>query len=72
MIVALLALNITGVPFLALMGTVGAVCVLVAVLVAITLTPAVLGLAGTRVLRKRDRARAWPPTRPGRRRPRRR
>ncbi|MFH6778344.1 MMPL family transporter, partial [Clavibacter michiganensis] len=36
-IVALLALNITGVPFLALMGTVGAVCVLVAVLVAITL-----------------------------------
>ncbi|CAQ00491.1 MMPL family transporter [Clavibacter sepedonicus] len=57
-IVALLALNITGVPFLALMGTVGAVCVLVAVLVAITLTPAVLGLAGTRVLRKRDRASA--------------
>ncbi|MFC3297242.1 MMPL family transporter [Clavibacter michiganensis] len=57
-IVALLALNVTGVPFLALMGTVGAVCVLVAVLVAITLTPAVLGLAGTRVLRKRDRARA--------------
>jgi RND superfamily putative drug exporter len=57
-IVALLALNITGVPFLALMGTVGAVCVLVAVLVAITLTPAVLGLAGTRVLRKRDRAAA--------------
>jgi RND superfamily putative drug exporter len=55
-IVALLALNITGVPFLALMGTVGAVCVLVAVLVAITLTPAVLGLAGARVLRKRDRA----------------
>ncbi|MBM7412387.1 RND superfamily putative drug exporter [Clavibacter michiganensis] len=57
-IVALLALNITGVPFLALMGTVGAVCVLVAVLVAITLTPAVLGLAGMRVLRKRDRAAA--------------
>ncbi|MBF4631148.1 MMPL family transporter [Clavibacter michiganensis subsp. phaseoli] len=57
-IVALLALNITGVPFLGLMGTVGAVCVLVAVLVAITLTPAVLGLAGTRVLRKRDRAAA--------------
>ncbi|PPF66526.1 RND transporter [Clavibacter michiganensis] len=55
-IVALLALNVTGVPFLGLMGTVGAVCVAVAVLVAITLTPAVLGLAGTRVLRKRDRA----------------
>ena len=55
-IVALLALNITGVPFLGLMGTVGAVCVFVAVLLAVTLTPALLGLAGTRVLRKRDLA----------------
>ncbi|ARJ07454.1 RND transporter [Cnuibacter physcomitrellae] len=55
-IVALLALNITGVPFLALMGTVGAVCVAVAVLVAITLAPAILGLVGTRLLSKRKRA----------------
>jgi len=55
-IVALLALNITGIPFLGLMGTVGAVCVFVAVLLAITLTPALLGLAGMRVLRKRDLA----------------
>ena len=38
-IVALLALNVTGIPFLGLMGTVGAVCVGVAVLVAITLAP---------------------------------
>ncbi|MFF0306526.1 MMPL family transporter [Streptosporangium sp. NPDC004379] len=61
-IVALLALNVTGVPFLGLMGTVGAVCVLIAVLVAITLTPALLGLAGMRVLsrRKRERAAAAP------------
>ena len=44
-IVALLALNVTGIPFLGLMGTVGAVCVAVAVLVAITLAPALLGLA---------------------------
>ncbi len=36
-IVALLALNVTGIPFLGLMGTVGAVCVAVAVLIAITL-----------------------------------
>ena len=43
-LVALLALNVTGIPFLGLMGTVGAACVAVAVLVAITLTPALLGL----------------------------
>lgn len=56
-IVALLALNVTGVPFLGLMGTVGAVCVAVAVLLAITMTPALLGLAGRRLLTKRTRAR---------------
>lgn len=55
-IVALLALNVTGVPFLGLMGTVGAVCVAVAVLVAITLAPAVLGLLGTRLLGRKARA----------------
>ncbi|WP_336659965.1 MMPL family transporter [Leucobacter sp. USHLN153] len=57
-IVALLALNITGIPFLGLMGTAGAVSVAVAVLIAISLTPALLGLAGTRLLGKRARARA--------------
>jgi len=56
-IVALFALNVTGVPFLGLMGTVGAVAVLIAVLIAITLTPAVLGLIGERVLGRRARAR---------------
>ena len=56
-IVALLALNVTGIPFLGLMGTVGAVCVAVAVLVAITLAPAILGLVGTRLLRRKARAR---------------
>ncbi|WP_223623880.1 MMPL family transporter [Microbacterium sp. EST19A] len=55
-IVALFALNVTGVPFLGLMGTVGAVCVAVAVLVAITLAPAILGLVGTRLLRRKTRA----------------
>jgi len=54
-IVALLALNVTGVPFLGLMGTVGAVCVAVAVLVAITLAPAILGLVGPRLLSRRAR-----------------
>jgi putative drug exporter of the RND superfamily len=56
-IVALLALNVTGIPFLGLMGTVGAVCIAVAVLVAITLAPAILGLVGVRLLRRKTRAR---------------
>lgn len=55
-IVALLALNITGVPFLGLMGTVGAVCVAIAVLVAVTLAPAILGLLGERLLSRKARA----------------
>src|SRR5690606_277235 len=54
--IALLALNVTGIPFLGVMGTVGAACVLIAVLVAITLTPALLGLLGPRVLNARARA----------------
>jgi RND superfamily putative drug exporter len=55
-LIALLALNITGIPFLGLMGTVGAICVFVAILIAITLTPAVLRLAGTKILKKKVRA----------------
>ncbi|MBK9436345.1 MAG: MMPL family transporter, partial [Micrococcales bacterium] len=43
-IVALLALNLTGIPFLGVMGSVGAVCVAVAVVVAITMIPALLSL----------------------------
>lgn len=59
--IALLALNVAGIPFLGVMGTVGAVCVLIAVLVAITLTPALLSLIGMRVLPKRARARIGHP-----------
>jgi RND superfamily putative drug exporter len=54
-IIALVALNITGVPFLGLMGTAGAACVLVAVLLAVTFTPALLSLLGHRVLSRRAR-----------------
>lgn len=57
-IIALLALNLSGVPFLGVMGTVAAACVLVAVLVAVSLTPPLLRLAGRRVLTRRERARA--------------
>ena len=56
-LIALLALNVTGVPFLGLMGTAGAISVAIAVLIAITLTPALLGLAGLRVLNKKARSR---------------
>ncbi|MFY0406992.1 MMPL family transporter [Solicola sp. PLA-1-18] len=55
--IALLALNLTGIPFLGLMGTVGAVCVLVAILIAITMTPALLSLVGPRILSTKERAR---------------
>lgn len=54
-VIALLALNLTGIPFLGLMGTVGGFVVVVAVMVAITLTPALLSLFGYRVLSNRER-----------------
>ncbi|MFJ3034972.1 MMPL family transporter [Curtobacterium pusillum] len=52
-VIALVALNVTGIPFLGLMGTAGAIAVAVAVLIATTLTPALLSLSGHRVLPKR-------------------
>ncbi|MFI2752816.1 MMPL family transporter [Cellulomonas sp. P22] len=57
-LIALLALNISGIPFLGLMGTVAAVCVAVAILVAITLTPALLAIIGPRILPRRTRSTA--------------
>ena len=56
-LIALLALNVTGIPFLGLMGTVGALSIAIAVLIAVTLTPALLGLIGERILSRRERAR---------------
>jgi RND superfamily putative drug exporter len=55
-VIALVALNVTGIRFLGLMGSVGAFCVLVAVAMAVTFTPALLSLLGTRALRRRERA----------------
>lgn len=54
-VIALLALNVTGVSFLGLMGTVAAVCVLIAIAVAVTLTPALLGLLGSRITPAKER-----------------
>jgi putative drug exporter of the RND superfamily len=54
--VALLALNITGIPFLGLMGITAAVCIATAVAVGVTFTPALLALLGDRLLPRRERA----------------
>jgi RND superfamily putative drug exporter len=54
-LIALLALNIVGIGFLGVMGTVGAICVFVAILIAITMTPALLRIAGMRLLPKKVR-----------------
>jgi putative drug exporter of the RND superfamily len=53
--VALLGLNLTGVGFLGLMGSVAALAVTVAVLVAVTVIPALLSLVGLRILSRRER-----------------
>jgi putative drug exporter of the RND superfamily len=56
-VIALLALNLTGIPFLGLMGTVGAASVAIVVLIAITLTPALLSFVAMRILRGSEKAR---------------
>ena len=56
-IIALVALNVTGIPFLGLMGSIGAASVAIAVLIAVTLTPAILSFAGVRVMRREEKAR---------------
>ena len=50
--IALAALGVADVPFLSVMGVAAAVAVAVAVLVALTLLPAILGFAGTRLTPK--------------------
>jgi RND superfamily putative drug exporter len=54
-IVALLALTVTGIPFLGAMGIVAAFCILVAVFAAVTLVPALLRLIGMRALSRKAR-----------------
>ena len=57
-IIALAALVVPGLPFLAVMGLSAAATVAVAVVVALTLTPAVLSLVGRKLISKRAWARA--------------
>ncbi|MBN1092913.1 MMPL family transporter [Blastococcus sp. TML/M2B] len=56
-VIALAALSVVGVPFLTAMGLAAAGTVAVAVVIALTLLPAVLGFAGLRILGTRGRAR---------------
>ncbi|WP_062076672.1 MMPL family transporter [Demequina globuliformis] len=56
-LIALLALNVTGIPFIGVMGNVAAFCIAIAVLVAITLVPAVMGLVGIRAISRKSRGR---------------
>ena len=54
-VIALAALNLSGIAFLGLMGTVGALGIVMAVMIAITFTPALLRLVGMRVLTNKNR-----------------
>jgi len=63
-IIALVGLSISGVPFLGVMGVFSAVGVFVEVLLALTLLPAFLGFAGQRLLPKQKSAKASGRTRP--------
>ncbi len=55
-IIALLALNLTGVEFLGLMGTMASIAIAISILLAITLTPALMALIGMKALSKKERA----------------
>lgn len=54
-VIALAALSVTGLPFLAILGLAAAATVAVSVLIALTLTPAMLSLMGRKVISKK----AW-------------
>ena len=56
-VVAILGLQMAGIPFVAALGYSASIVVAVAVLVAITLLPALLGIAGRRVLPRSQRDR---------------
>ncbi|MEV4317326.1 MMPL family transporter [Actinocrispum sp. NPDC049592] len=57
-IIALVGLTIVGIPFLSVMGLAAAATVAVAVLIALTLVPAILGFVGKRIVSAKARAKA--------------
>ncbi|MGO3147495.1 MAG: MMPL family transporter [Leucobacter sp.] len=54
-IIALVGLSVAGIPFLTSLGVAAAAAVALAVLIALTLTPAVLSMAGMRILSRKQR-----------------
>ncbi|GAA1445776.1 MMPL family transporter [Leifsonia poae] len=54
-IIALLGLSVANIPFLTTMGVAAALAVAIAVVISMTLTPALLGFAGIRIVAKRYR-----------------
>ena len=54
-VIALVALNLTGIGFVGLMGSMGAIAIVIAVAIALTVTPAALSLIGDRILSKKER-----------------
>nr|WP_225953463.1 MMPL family transporter [Kibdelosporangium phytohabitans] len=60
-IIALVGLTVVGIPFLSVMGLAAAATVAVAVLVALTLVPAILGFVGGRIVSAKARAKAGTP-----------
>ena len=67
-IIALVGLLVINIPFLTVMGLAAAGTVALAVLIAITLLPAILGFAGDRMRRTQPRAERPSAAAPGRRR----
>ena len=55
-IIALAALNLTGIGFLGIMGTMGAMAIAFSVLIAVPFTPAVISKLGMRILSRKERA----------------
>jgi putative drug exporter of the RND superfamily len=53
-VIALAALTVVGIPFLSAMGLAAAATIVVAVLVAITLVPALLGFAGAKLMKGKN------------------
>lgn len=54
-LIALAGLSVVGIPFLTVMGLTAAGTVAIAALIAVTLVPALLGFAGEKVVRRKDR-----------------
>lgn len=54
-IIALAALSVVNIPFMTTMGLVGAASIAIAAAVSLTLTPALLGLAGDKIFSKKQR-----------------